>query len=239
MVLQKWSLQSISKQEKLLSPFKQFGEGGPPLGETMVWVRCFYKIKEWFNAESVPVFTLCMDFFRPLYSQSIFSPPNSSRGDSSNSPPFSFLVHIGQFTVFDQITITYFNVIVFPFNIWFSFSVFVHMTDVGISTLERHTFHNRNHTNACVIVPKLQRDLYESLFYSVYVIVKGVCWWERNGFTRRRPVFICLQLCSLRGCTSRQGLSSRCILSSWTYFRGRFRGNDTCKNRGLKTSSSK
>lgn len=61
----------------------------------------------------------------------------------------------------------------------------------------------QSHTNVCVIVKKkLWRDLCKSLFFflSVYVIVKGVWWCERNGFTRRRRVFMRLQLCSsLRG----------------------------------------
>lgn len=94
----------------------------------------------------------------------------------------------------------------------------------------------------------MKRPFRELFFYSVYVIVKGVRWCERNGFTRRRRVFMRLQLCSSLSGLHVTPLKSRVlwqtckvlcldaseVLSSPTYFRGCFRKSDTYKTLTLQ-----
>lgn len=149
-----------------------------------------------------------MDFFRLLYSQSIFFPQvkwgRILRFSSSFSP---FLCISVIYCILSNYRQLLGILILLCFSLTFSvISLFLMVWMMTGFPLQKYTHYTTgpNHTNACVIVQKkLWWDLCKSLFYSVYVIVKGVCWWERSRFPRRRRVFMRLQLCSsLRGYTS-------------------------------------
>lgn len=190
-----------------------------------------------------------MDFFRLLYSQSILF-LQVKYGEIS---PFLLPLSLFQWSVNLLYSITSmklfraFNIVVFWFNVQFSVPVFESVTNVWISTSEIHKFHNR--TNVCVIFKRYYEETFpRAFFYSVYVIVKGVRWCERNGFTRRRRVFMRLQLCSSLSGLHVTPLKSRVlwqtckvlcldaseVLSSPTYFRGCFRKSDTYKTLTLQ-----
>lgn len=104
----------------------------------------------------------------------------------------------------------------------------------------------QRNTNVCVIFQKKLETFARAFFLIVFMLLWKVCASVRNGFTRRRRVFMHPQLCSsLRGLQvtpvwsqgfcgkhARLCTSTPLFLSSPTYFRGR--QNDTYRWRMLQ-----